>query len=149
MKKMTVSFIVAVALVVLGIMGLAVTLRLPFSNPVTKIGGPGTFPTAFLVIIITLSAILAVTEWVKTSPVLSESKIEKKDVIRILLMIAAAALYIWGLNKAGFMISTVLLTFVLLWLFGYRNKIISPVLAVGFPFFLYLLFRVALKVSLP
>ena len=155
MKRMTLSFIVALAFIVLGIVGLTVALKLPFSNPVTKIGGPGTFPAAFLVIIITLSIILAVTELAKSfyasgSPESgSPTKMEKKDVTRILLLVAAAVIYTLSLNTAGFMISTVILTAVLLFLFGYRNMIISPILAIGFPALLYLLFRTVLKISLP
>ena len=155
MKKITLSFIVALAFMVLGVMGLTVALQLPFSNPITKIGGPGTFPTAFLVIIIALSVILAVMELLKSFSASKPSGPEppaemgKKDLARILLVIAAAAIYTLSLNTVGFMISTAVLTFVLLFMFGYRNIMISPVLAIGFPAFLYLLFRVALKISLP
>ena len=153
MKRMTLSFYVALALVALGIAGLRVALRLPFSTPITAIGGPGTFPAAFLVIIITFSAILAVTELVKSFSVSSESKppakMEKKTVIRILLLIAAVTIYISTLGTVGFMISTPLLTLALLWLFEYRNKILSPVLAIGFTILLRLLFQTFLKVLLP
>ena len=156
MKRMNLSFFVALALVAAGIMGMIVALQLPFSTPISKIGGPGTFPTAYLVVIIFFSSILAVTELVKSfsasgssEPAQAFGKMGKKDVIRVLLLIAAVTIYILNLNKVGFKISTPLLILVSLWLFGYRNKIISPVLAIGFPALLYLLFRTVLKISLP
>jgi len=152
---MTLSFYVALTFVVLGIAGLRTALRLPFSTPITAIGGPGTFPAAFLVIIITFSAILAATELVKSfsvsesSEIKSPAKIGKKAATRILLLIACVTIYILTLSKAGFMISTSLLTLALLWLFDYRNKILSPVLAIGFTILLRLLFQTFLKVLLP
>ena len=152
MKRITLSFVVASTFVILGIAGLWVVVsRLPFSTPITAVGGPGTFPAIYFVIIVTFSAVLAVTELVKTRHTESKpsAKMEKKDVARILLMIAAVVVYISVLDKAGFMIATPFLTFVLLWLFGYRNIIISPVLAIGFTFFLYSLFQTFLKISLP
>ena len=158
MKRITLSFVVALAFVVLGIGGLAlVTSRLPFNSPVTAVGGPGTFPAIYLVIIVAFSAILAVTELVKSfsasqsksSESKQPAKIEKKDMARILLMIAAVTVYISILNTAGFLIATPLLTLALLWLFGYRNKIISPVLAAGFAFLLYSVFQTFLKIPLP
>jgi len=153
MKRMTLSFYVASALVVLGLVVLRTALRLPFSTPITAFGGPGTFPTAYLVMIITCSAILAVTELVKSLSAPESSvpkfKIGKKDVIRIMLMLAAVAVYILTLSTVGFMIATPVFTFVLLWLFGYRNMIISPVLAIGFTILLRLLFQTFLRVLLP
>ena len=155
MNRITLSFIVAVAFAVLGSMGLTAALQLPFATSLTKIGGPGTFPAIVLVLIIICSVILAVTELVKSSHVsrASESQqsgeVEKKDILRILLMIAVVVIYTLSLNTAGFMLSTSVLTMVLLWLFGYRNKFIAPVLAVGFPALSYFLFRTVLKISLP
>ena len=155
MKRMTLSFYVALAFVILGIAGLRTALRLPLSTPITAFGGPGTFPVAFLIIIITFSAILAVTEFIKSSSASGSSeskspaKIEKKAVIRVLSLIAFVAVYILTLSTAGFMISTSLLTLALLWLFGHRKIIISPVLAIGFTILLRLLFQTFLKVTLP
>jgi len=152
MKRITLSFIVALAFVVLGIVGFAVVSKLPFSNPVTRVGGPATFPAAFLVIIITFSVILAVTELVSSfsaSGLPESGSMEKKDIARILLLIAAVSVYILILDTAGFLVATPLFIIALFWLFGYRNKIISLVLAIGFPVILYLLFRVFLKISLP
>ena len=152
MKRMTLSFFVALAFVVLGSAALIVSLKLPFSTPVTKIGGPGTFPTVFLIIIVVFSAILAVTEFLsasKTSESQASIKIEKKDVIRILLLIAAVTIYIAFLDTVGFIVFTPFLILVSLWLFGYRHIIISPVLAIGFTILMHLLFRVFLKISLP
>ena len=155
MKRMTLSFFVALAFVVLGSLALIVSLKLPFSTPVTKIGGPGTFPTVFLIIIIVFSAILAVTELFqsfsasKTSGSPSAIQIEKKDVIRILLLIATVTIYIAFLDTVGFIVFTPFLIVISLWLFGYRHIIISPVLAIGFTVLMHLLFRVFLKISLP
>ena len=152
MKKMTLSFYVSLALVVLGLVVLRTALRLPFSTPVTAVGGPGTFPTVYLVMIITCSAILAVTEFVKSFSApesKSPAKIEISDVVRILLMVVTVVIYILTLSTVGFMISTPLLIFVLLWLFGYRNMVISPLLAIGFTILLRLLFQTFLRVLLP
>jgi len=152
MKRMTLSFVVAMGLVILGIIGLIVALQLPLDTPITKIGGPGTFPVAFLVIIIAFSAILAVTEFIGSFSASNSSEPEslgKKDIIKILLMIAAVTVYMYFFRTVGFMISTTVLTVALLWLFGYKHIIISPVLAIGFTFALHLLFQTFLKISLP
>ena len=152
MKRITLSFVVALMLIVLGIIVLVAAWRLPLNTPVTAIGGPGTFPVAFLIMIITFSAILAVTELVKSfsapEPPASEI-IGKKDLIKILLLIGTVTVYILNFRAVRFMISTPLLTMVLLWLFGYRNKIIIAVLAIGFATFLQLLFQTFLSVPLP
>ena len=154
MKKLSLSFYVASALVILGLLVLRAALQLPFSTRITAMGGPATFPTAYLAIIIIFSAILAVTEFIKSfsaseSKPSSKAKTEVNDVIRILMMIAAVAIYISTLRVVGFMISTPLLLLVLLWLFGYRHIIISPILAVGFTILLRLLFQTFLRVLLP
>lgn len=152
--RITSTLIVSLALVILGIVGLTVSLQLPFHTPVTAIGGPGVFPTAFLVIITFFSAILVITELVKSfsNSESTESKspiIAKKDAIRILLMIAAVTTYTLVLRYAGFIFATPVLTLVLLWLFGYRNKIVSPILAIGFTLLMHSIFQTFLRISLP
>lgn len=154
MKKLSLSFYVASLLVILGLIVLRTTLQLPFSTRIAAMGGPATFPTAYLAIIIGFSAILAITEFIKSfsaseSKPSSKAAIEVSDVIRILMMIVAVAVYISTLRMVGFMISTPLLTLALLWLFGYRHIIISPLLAIGFTILLRLLFQTFLRVLLP
>jgi len=150
MKRMTLSFYVSLAFVILGLVVLRTALQLPLSTRITAMGGPGTFPVAYLVMIIVLSAILTVTEFFKSmSTPGSKYKIEKNDVIRVLLMIVVVAVYLVNLRAVGFMISTPFLTLALLWLFGYRHIIMSPALAIGITLLLRLLFQTFLRILLP
>ena len=64
-------------------------------------------------------------------------------------MLAVFILYIIVLDVIGYIISTALLIVALLWLFGCRNKVMYPVLAVAFPFLLFFVFQVLLRIQLP
>jgi len=157
MKRLTFSFYVSLAIVISGAVVLSTALRLPLSTRIAAFGGPGTFPVAYLIMIITCSAILVITELVKSFSTSPESKpsakLEVKEIVqdatRILLLLIAVAIYILTLRAVGFMISTPLLLLASLWLFGYRHIIISPILAIGFTILLHLLFQTFLRVLLP
>ena len=150
--KITLSFLVSLAFALLGIAGLTlVRAQLPFSTPLTAIGGPGTFPAAYLTIIVVVSSVLAVTEMV--APKATESKPSKKmttnDLVRVLLMVAATIVYMSVLRRTGFLMATPFFTLAMLWLFGYRNLVVSPVVAISFTFILHALFQTFLRIPLP
>jgi len=153
--KLSLSFYVSVLLVIIGLVVLRTAIRLPFSTAFAGVGGPGTFPTAYLAIIIVFSAILAVQELIKSIAAAGTSEAEpttaedENIIMRILLLCVAVALYIIYLSSVGFMVATPLLVLALLWLFGYRNILISPVLAIGFTVILRLVFQTFLRVLLP
>jgi hypothetical protein len=152
MKRITFDFTIALAFIVLSIVGLTVSLQLPFNSPVAASAGPGTFPTAYLVIILVSSVALAVKEYKKALSASGTTKrwIEKEDLKRILILLGMLIIYIAVLELIGFyVIATTILIIGLLWLFEYRNKVVFPIVAIGFPVLMHLFFEVFLKILLP
>ncbi|MCL2568974.1 MAG: tripartite tricarboxylate transporter TctB family protein [Oscillospiraceae bacterium] len=161
--KITLSFLVAVGFLILGVVGLIEASGLAFHTRAAAIGGPGTFPVSLLVIIIVLASCLAISELVKsylaakksTEPlppttILSLLDIaEGKDLVRVLLMVGAILVYTFAIMPLGFLIATAVFILVVLVLFGCKRYKLYPILAVVYPLALYLLFEGILGIQLP
>lgn len=150
MKKLTLTFVVALVFFWGGIGWLALAWQLPHRTSITIMAGPGTFPVIILVILIIFSGLLAVMEFKKIKAGAVESLgFEKGDLKRILMITIAAFLYLMIINTVGYIVATTSLIAVLFWLFRFRNKVAFVVLAIAFPLLLFFVFRVFLNIPLP
>lgn len=153
MKKglFTVEFSVTLFLFLLGVILLGITSRMPMSSSVTSIGGPGTFPFGVSILMTILAGIQCIRSFLEAGKAENShtGSMEKKDVIRVLIMIAASLIYVFVVDLVGYIIATVVFLAVVLWLFGLRHKILLPVLAIVFPVVLFFLFKYVFYVQLP
>jgi putative tricarboxylic transport membrane protein len=150
MKKLTLTFVVALVLFFGGIGWLTLAWQLPHRTSITTMAGPRTFPVVILIVLVIFSGLLAVVEFKKIRAGAVESfGFEKGDLKSILMIVIAAFLYLMVLNTVGYIVSTASLIAVLFWLFGFRNKVVFVVLVVTFPFLLFFVFQIIMKIPLP
>ena len=161
--KVSLSFVLAVGIIILSLIGLREAQGLAFSTPTTAVGGPGTFPVIMLYIMIVLAVCLAISELVKSykesknstdasqpMTVLSLLSIDtKQSLFRVLALVAAMVAYTFVLIPLGFLIATPLFLIVVLWLFGLKKLIYYPIISIAYPIGLFLLFQRLLGISLP
>lgn len=150
MKKISVGFMVAMMFFIGGLGMLGFALQLPYKSAVTTIGGPGTFPTMVLVILVFFSGVLVLTEYKKLrSGTYITFKYEPGDFKRILSVIVASFIYLVVIEATGYLIATFVFTAVLLWLFGFREKMPFIVITVIYPILIFFTFKTLLNIPLP
>ncbi|MCL2852780.1 MAG: tripartite tricarboxylate transporter TctB family protein [Defluviitaleaceae bacterium] len=161
--KITLSFVISIAIIIVGLIILREAWGLPLSSPTVAVGGPGTFPLAMTAAILFLSVCIALSELVKSYKaskdpsasaervtILSLLEIEKKeDLYRVLIAIAVVVTYTFVVAPLGFLVATPLLLVASMWLFGVKKIIYYPIVAVSFTVLLYFLFQRILLISLP
>ena len=117
--------------------------------------GPDFFPKAIAIVLFILSGILF-TESIKNKKNLSNYNFlrNKKNIYNpnmkyTFMVIFAFAVYIFLIDRIGYLISTVIFAFVVITILKSKSKILNIIFAIAFPIALYLLFTYAFKVSLP
>jgi putative tricarboxylic transport membrane protein len=68
---------------------------------------------------------------------------------RVIWIIAWCAIYAFTIERLGYLLSTAVVTFALLWYFNRRQWIFNIVMSVGIPVSIFILFDTLLKQSLP
>lgn len=107
--------------------------------------GPDFFPKVIAVILFILSAMLFVGS-IKNK---DKKSIYNPNVKYTFMVIFAFAVYIFLIDRIGYLISTVIFAFVVITILKSKSKILNIIFAIAFPIALYLLFTYAFKVSLP
>lgn len=107
--------------------------------------GPDFFPKVIAVILFILSAMLFVGS-IKNK---DKKNIYNPNMKYTFMVIFAFAVYIFLIDRIGYLISTVIFAFVVITILKSKSKILNIIFAIAFPIALYLLFTYAFKVSLP
>lgn len=107
--------------------------------------GPDFFPKVIAVILFILSAMLFVGS-IKNK---DKKSIYNPNIKYTFMVIFAFAVYIFLIDRIGYLISTVIFAFVVITILKSKSKILNIIFAIAFPIALYLLFTYAFKVSLP
>ncbi len=150
MKRMTLGFIVAGSLFLISVIWLRMVYLLPFKSTISIFGGPGTYPFIVLCIMTGGSFIVTAGELLKILRGASEGpQAKKNDFLRVGALFAASVGYVAVIEFAGYFLSTVLLLFFALLLFGERNKAVLAGASIAFPAMIYALFKMLLDIQLP
>lgn len=107
--------------------------------------GPDFFPKVIAVILFILSAMLFVGS-IKNK---DKKSIYNPNMKYTFMVIFAFAVYIFLIDRIGYLVSTVIFAFVVITILKSKSKILNIIFAIVFPIALYLLFTYAFKVSLP
>lgn len=107
--------------------------------------GPDFFPKVIAVILFILSAMLFVGS-IKNK---DKKSFYNPNMKYTFMVIFAFAVYIFLIDRIGYLVSTVIFAFVVITILKSKSKILNIVFAIAFPIALYLLFTYAFKVSLP
>jgi putative tricarboxylic transport membrane protein len=107
--------------------------------------GPDFFPKVIAVILIILSAMLFAGSLKNKD----KKSIYNPNMKYTFMVIFAFAVYVFLIDRVGYLISTIIFAFVVITILKSKSKILNIVFAVIFPIALYLLFTYAFKVSLP
>ena len=107
--------------------------------------GPDFFPKVIAVILFMLSAMLFVGS-IKNK---DKKSIYNPNMKYTFMVIFAFAVYIFLIDRIGYLVSTVIFAFVVITILKSKSKILNIIFAIAFPIAVYLLFTYAFKVSLP
>lgn len=107
--------------------------------------GPDFFPKIISIILFILSAILFVGS-IRNK---DKKSIYNPNMKYTFMVIFAFAVYVFLIDRIGYLISTIIFAFVVITILKSKSKILNIIFAIIFPVALYLLFTYAFKVSLP
>lgn len=149
-KYCSAKTLVPLLFLLVGIVWLPVSLALPNTSTVPG-SGPGTFSNVILIIMMIASVIVFFQEVaaIRHSSEETAASLDKKEIGRILLLIAALVLYSIFLKTLGFIICSLILAEISLLLFGQRKPLWLIVIPIGFTGIIYGVFRFALHILLP
>jgi hypothetical protein len=109
--------------------------------------GPFFFPTVAAILLGGLSLALLINGVRQKAP---EGKGQGKTMMgRVVWIILWCAIYAFTIERLGYLLSTGVVTFALLWYFNRRQWIFNLVMSVGIPVSIFILFDTLLKQSLP
>lgn len=103
--------------------------------------GPDFFPKIIAIILIILSALLFFSK--------DKIKQQNHNIKYTLIIIIAFAIYVFVIGKLGYLVSTILFSFIVISILKKNSIILKIVYSLIFPIGLYLLFTYVFKVSLP
>lgn len=107
--------------------------------------GPDFFPKVIAIILFILSGMLFIGS-IKNK---DKKSIYNPNMKYTFMVIFAFAVYIFLIDRIGYLISTIIFAFVVITILKSKSKILNIIFALIFPVALYLLFTYAFKVSLP
>ncbi len=109
--------------------------------------GPFFFPTVAAILLGGLSLALLINGVRQKAP---EAQGKGKTMMgRVVWIIGWCAIYAFTIERLGYLLSTGVVTFALLWYFNRREWIFNIVMSVGIPVSIFVLFDTLLKQSLP
>lgn len=107
--------------------------------------GPDFFPKVIAITLFILSAMLFAGSLKNKD----KKSIYNPNMKYTFMVIFAFAVYVFLIDRVGYLVSTVIFAFVVITILKSKSKILNIIFAVVFPIALYLLFTYAFKVSLP
>ena len=150
MKNSTFRLGVSVFFFLLSVVWLIHCYSLPFTTPITLIGGPGTFPFLVLSGMTIGFCVLVVQEYRKMRRGDDTGETDPASCRRVLGLLAVGFAYVLlFIPYLGYLLATALLLLPALLIFGERDKRVLVAVPVLFPVALWLLFKHMLMVPLP
>lgn len=113
--------------------------------------GAGGFPKFLAVVIALLGLLLAITAYLKLrqNPNGDKKVLNGKEILMILLMVAMFGVYLGIIKTVGYLISTMVFTFIFFFIYGDRKWLRMIIISVLFTVISYYLFRNVFYVMLP
>jgi len=149
------DLIASVALIILSLIVLIwVIPQEVVVSPHDRFTGPATFPKGITLLILGLSVVYligALREYLslpKGDQAESQSE-DKPQYSRLFIFLFILILYVTGMERIGFYVSTALFLAVLMVWFDRKNFIGIVLMATAIPLFIYLVFEVGLRVMMP
>ena len=146
--KIAADFIIAIVIIAIAIVFYVESLALPTK---TQGIGPGVYPQ-FICIILFFLGIVQIIKcilMVRGIPIIDVEKVNKKGLLRVLIMVVATYLLYKLMKPVGFPIVAPIYLFFAICFFGYKNKIKAAIFSVVFTTALYFLFTKVFLVMLP
>lgn len=146
--KIAADFIIAIVIIAIAIVFYVESLALPTK---TQGIGPGVYPQFICIILFFLGIvqIIKCVLMVRGIPVIDVEKVNKKGLLRVLIMVVATYLLYKLMKPVGFPIVAPIYLFFAICFFGYKNKIKAAIFSVVFTTALYFLFTKVFLVMLP
>lgn len=107
--------------------------------------GPDFFPKVIAIILFILSGMLFIGSLRNKN----KKSIYNPNMKYTFMVIFAFAVYIFLIDRIGYLVSTIIFAFIVITILKSKSKILNIIFAIAFPIALYLLFTYAFKVSLP
>lgn len=148
-KYINAKTIVPALFIVIGIAWLCASVNMPSTSTVPG-SGPSSFPNVILAIMSAASIVVLINEIVTIFKSKEEpTKTDWMELVRVLILVVLLVVYSLVINKAGFIICSLVLVEASLLLFGQRKLlwlILLPILSTGL---IYVVFRFGLSILLP
>lgn len=147
MKNVGVNSVIGLVFLIFSAIWYSLTMSLGAKSGFTAYG-PDFFPKLVITCMIVVSVLLILTDLANKNKTTTFA-IKGKAAVRVVLILVLAALYIFILPLAGYIIATIVALVLLMLLFGVKKRLALVLTAVLFPIGIYYLFEVVLKVILP
>lgn len=146
--KKAADFLVGCAMIIISIIFFVAADKMPDS---ARGIGPGNYPKFVCVLLFILGLVQAlrivITE--KGIPMIDWSGVDKRSLVRALIMFVAIVAYYYLMRIIGFPITTMVFLFGSMMFFGYKHKVKAAIISIVFTLFVYILFVRVFQVLLP
>lgn len=120
---------------------------------------PSTFPRIMIIgmavftVILLVQSVIKLLEMEETDPLAQKAPsmnfVKDKGVLAALFLIALCALYVWGFRTLGYVLVSMILSGIVMWLIGVRKPVQLVLIAVLVPLGMWLVFYKLLQVNIP
>ena len=108
--------------------------------------------TVFTVILL-VQSVIKLLKMEQTDPLAQKAPsmnfVKDKGVLAALFLIALCALYVWGFRTLGYVLVSMILSGIVMWLIGVRKPVQLVLIAVLVPLGMWLVFYKLLQVNIP
>lgn len=120
---------------------------------------PSTFPRIMIIgmtvftVILLVQSVIKLLKMEETDPLAQKAPsmnfVKDKGVLAALFLIALCALYVWGFRTLGYVLVSMILSGIVMWLIGVRKPVQLVLIAVLVPLGMWLVFYKLLQVNIP
>ena len=120
---------------------------------------PSTFPRIMIIgmtvftVILLVQSVIKLLKMEQTDPLAQTAPsmiyVKDKGVLAALFLIALCALYVWGFRTLGYVLVSMILSGIVMWLIGVRKPVQLVLIAVLVPLGMWLVFYKLLQVNIP
>ena len=120
---------------------------------------PSTFPRIMIIgmtvftVILLVQSVIKLLKMEQTDPLAQKAPsmnfVKDKGVLAALFLIALCALYVWGFRTLGYVLVSMILSGIVMWLIGVRKPVQLVLIAVLAPLGMWLVFYKLLQVNIP
>lgn len=120
---------------------------------------PSAFPRIMIIgmtvftVILLVQSVIKLLKMEETDPLAQKTPsmnfVKDKGVLAALFLIALCALYVWGFRTLGYVLVSMILSGIVMWLIGVRKPVQLVLIAVLVPLGMWLVFYKLLQVNIP